>query len=465
MSEEEPATASEATGAPGGATARRLLGIRALWITPIAIASVLIVLMTLVYVGSVVSPTSHLHGLPVLVVDQDRGGSAQGRTVDLGRQVTSALTGTPAVASRLGLRSMTLGAARRELNRNGAYAAIVIPSGFTASTLALYGIGAPGAGAPALPTIQLLTNVRSGSLGVGLATGVAQPALAAISRQVGHALTGQAPASAFAGSGATLGIAALRANPIAVTTTQYRPLPDHSAQGLSAFYVALLTIMCGFLGATLINSTVDAALGYATTEIGPRWSQRMPVAISRWQTLLTKWLMAVVLCPLLTGILLLVSIAVLGMDASSVGLLWLFIALAAIVIALGTLVLFAALGALGQLVALLLFIYLALASSGGTVPLEALPGVLKAVANFEPLRQVLDGVRSILYFGAKGDAGLTRGFVMTGVGFVLWLVLGVAITTFYDRRGLDRLEPELLSYVSRSVRGYREQQAAPEESP
>jgi hypothetical protein len=75
---------------------------------------------------------------------------------------------------------------------------------------------------------------------------------------------------------------------------------------------------------------------------------------------------------------------------------------------------------------MLLFVYLALASSGGTIPLQALPGVLKFTANYEPLRQILDG---------------TRGFVLTGLGLVLWLILGIAITTWYDRKGLYRMQP------------------------
>ena len=37
--------------------------------------------------------------------------------------------------------------------------------------------------------------------------------------------------------------AAQLADPVALDTTTYRPLPDHSALGLSAFYVALLAIM------------------------------------------------------------------------------------------------------------------------------------------------------------------------------------------------------------------------------
>ena len=182
------------------------------------------------------------------------------------------------------------------------------------------------------------------------------------------------------------------------------PLPSHSGLGLSSFYIALLTTFCGFLGAVMVNASIDAVLGYATTEIGPVWRQRQPVAISRWQTLLAKWVMAVGLTVILTGLMLFTAVVILGMNSPHFVSLSLLSWFAATVVAIGTLVLFAALGTLGQLVALLVFVYLALASSGGTVPLDALSGFFRFVANFEPLRQILDGVRAILYFDARGDA-------------------------------------------------------------
>ena len=94
----------------------------------------------------------------------------------------------------------------------------------------------------------------------------------------------------------------------------------------------------------------------------------------------------------LTGLMLFTAVVILNMDAPHFASLWLLSWFAAAVIAIGTLVLFAALGTVGQLVALLVFVYLALASSGGTVPLDALSGFFRFFANFEPLRQILDGV-------------------------------------------------------------------------
>jgi len=435
---------------PPDMRASKLLRVRAVWVTVVAIASVLIVLMTLIYVGSVVDPVEHLRGLPVLVVNEDSGSTLGTQHVSVGNQVAAALEHTPAVSTRLALDSVTLPVARARLDGNDAYAAIVIPPNLTVSTLTLYGLQPADGPAPSLPTIELLTNVRAGSIGVSLATGVADPALVVISHVVGHTIAGMVPSNPAPGPS----LAALLANPFTLTTVVYRPLPPHSALGLSAFYISLLATMCGFLGATLINATVDGALGYATNEIGPKWQQRLPVAITRWQTLLGKWAMALVVPPILVALLLLSAIGLLHMDASHVALLWVFLSFGAMVIAMGTLVLFAALGNLGQLVAILIFVYLALASSGGTIPLEALPGVLKLTANFELLRQILGGTRSILYFNASGAAGLARGFFLTGLGFVLWLILGIAVTIWYDRKGLYRMQPEILEYMNRSAAAY-----------
>jgi ABC-type multidrug transport system permease subunit len=168
------------------------------------------------------------------------------------------------------------------------------------------------------------------------------------------------------------------------------------------------------------------------------------VAINRRQTFLTKWAIAAVAAPLLTGILLLVAVGALGMYAPHVLLLWLLCALASLMVATGTLALLAAFGSLGQLLAMILLVYLSLASSGGTVPIQALPGVFNVVGHVEPLRQVLDGTRAILYFGARGDAGLTQALVVIAAELVFWAAIGLTVTSWYDHKRLDRISADLL---------------------
>ena len=434
-------------------TARRLLRVPTVWVLPTILASVLIMVVTLIYFGSIVDPAAHLHGLPVLVVNQDQGASTPSGPVNLGAQTVSSFQHSSALTSRLTLQTATLEEAHDLMDQGADYAAVVFPTDFTQSTLELAGVSPTPAGTAPRPTVELLTNPRAGTLGVGLATGVLQPALSQASEKIGKQVLALRASSGHADPS----VRALLADPVAQEVTPYRPLPNHAGLGLSAFYLSLLTIMTGFLGATIINSGVDSALGYATSEIGPWWRLRQPLRITRWQTLLAKWTMAVVIVPFASGVMLIAAAAILQVDAPNGWLLWLYVAFASVVVAIGTLALFAALGTLGQLFALIIFVYLALASSGGTVPLEALSGFYRFTSSFEPLRQILDGVRAILYFDAQGDAGLTRALVLTSIGLVFWLVVGTVAVRWYDRRGLDRMQPEVMAYVNRAVRAYSDE--------
>jgi YhgE/Pip-like protein len=429
-------------------SARNLLTARGVWAVPFVMGSLLVVLITVFYIGSVVDPIGHLHGLPVAVVNQDRGVVIGTQRIDIGQKVEAGLSHSP-VNGPLGLTDTTLAAAERAMDKGSYYAAVVIPPGFTASLLTLAGVHAGGTGS-GRPDIVILTNPRAGTEGVSLATGVLQPALEAVSRQIGRQLAAVVP-----GPPPSPLQRAFFADPVSARTIEYRPLPSHAALGLGAFYTALLTLMCGFLGGIIVNTSVDAALGYATTEVGPRWRQRKPVPINRWQTLIIKWVMAVPITGAMTGLMLLVAVGILRLDAPYPGLLWLLAWLAATSVAEGTIVLFAVLGSPGQLLAMLLFVYAGLASAGGTVPLQALPSWLGWMAQVEPLRQILAGTRSILYFDAQADAGLARAVIAAGAGLVFWLIAGTVLVRWYDRRGLNRMDPELLAYVHASAQAYK----------
>jgi hypothetical protein len=325
--------------------------------------------------------------------------------------VQRGLSDSTAVAGRLALTDTTLSSAEQAMDHGASYATVVIPPGFTASLLNLAGVSASGPGSG--PEIVILTNQRAGTIGASLATGVLQAGLEAASRQIGRELAAFVPA-ARASSPLTRDFLA---DPVTVMTADYRPLPSHSALGLSAFYIALLILTCGFLAGTIINSAVDAATGYATTEIGPKWRQRQPLPINRWNTLIIKSVMVAVLTGLTAGLIVLVAAGILRMDAPHAGLLWLLAWLCSASVAEGTIVLFAVLGAsIGQLLALLLFVYAGLATAGGTVPLQALPAVLRWLAGIDPLRQILDGTRAILYFDAQADAGLARAVTYASLG-------------------------------------------------
>src|SRR5271169_632040 len=69
--------------------AKGLLKMRALWAIPVIVGSILLVLVTVVYIGSVVNPVGHLRGLPVSIVNDDAGATIGARHVDFGVQLQS----------------------------------------------------------------------------------------------------------------------------------------------------------------------------------------------------------------------------------------------------------------------------------------------------------------------------------------------------------------------------------------
>jgi YhgE/Pip-like protein len=194
---------------------------------------IVVVLITAFYVGSVVDPLAHLSGLPVAVVNQDRGAVIGTRQINIGQQVQHGLSGSTAVSGRLALTDTTLSSAQQAMDRGASYAAVVIPPGFTASLLTRAGVNASGPG-PGRPTIVILTNQRAGTVGVSLATGVLQQGLAAASGRIGRQLAALVPAARASSPLAS----DFLADPVTVTTAGYQPLPPHSALGLSAFYIA-----------------------------------------------------------------------------------------------------------------------------------------------------------------------------------------------------------------------------------
>jgi uncharacterized phage infection (PIP) family protein YhgE len=149
---------------------------------------------------------------------------------------------------------------------------------------------------------------------------------------------------------------------------------------------------------------------------------------------------------------LLVAVAGLGMYAPHVALLWALLTLSTLMTATGTLALIAIFGSLGQLLAVFLLVYLSLASSGGTVPTQALPGIFRTIGHVEPLRNTLLGTRAILYFGARGDAGLTTSLTVLACELVFWAAVGLGTAFWYDHRHPERISPDPTDLPDRTDR-------------
>ncbi|MEU1226661.1 DUF3533 domain-containing protein [Streptomyces sp. NPDC005828] len=399
-----------------------------LWLVPTILCSLVSLLLSLLYMGGILNPSDHLDRLPIALVDEDQGRPLPGQQENLGKQITDTVASVGSSKTSIDWRRLDAAEAQDALASGKAFGALVVPADFTASVAAL-----TTNRATARPTLTVLTNPGLGSLGSSLASqinqGAAHQASLAIGRQL--AATSAVPTTRV-----------LLADPVAVVTRVGHPIGRHSGLGLTAFYYTLLLVLGGFIGGNLVNAGADTALGYADSEIGPWHTRRPTVPVSRTQTLVLKMVMTAGISLLTTTLVMIATIAILGMDADHIPMLWLFSYCATVAVGLGVQAINAAFGGIGQLVSMFVFIALALPSSGATVPLEATPAFYRFLGIFEPMHQLSSGVRAILYFDARADAGLARGWIMIAVGVVAALAFGFAMTRYYDRRGLRRLTPQ-----------------------
>ncbi|WP_280437862.1 YhgE/Pip domain-containing protein [Nocardia carnea] len=435
-------TAGESdTGTTGAARAstgptRRRTALRA-WLGPVLVITALMALLSTMYLGYVIDPEKNLHEFPIALVNQDDGEIRDGTPVNIGDQITGALT-EQVPADKIDLRVTGIAEAQRLLGNGEVYGAIVLPSDLS-KRLSILGAGSVVPGDIDRPVITVITNPRTGTYATQILRIVTDEALAQVDAEVGKQLTatveaelGSAPAGGTELSGAAR---IVLADPIDVITEPYRPLPDGTGQGLSAFFYTLLVVLAGFTGAMIVHTMVDSALGFIPAEYGP-WFVHHPTAPhSRLRTLLLKWGVIAVTAPIVSGVFLGIG-KLLDMPITHGPALFLFSTLAIVAVGVTALSILATFGSAGLLINLVLFIVLGLPSAGATIPLEATPRYMAWLAAFEPMHQIYLGVRAILYFDL--GSGLARGVWMSLAGLAIGLVLGAVTTFVYDRNGLER---------------------------
>ncbi|QZZ31006.1 DUF3533 domain-containing protein [Streptomyces sp. ST1015] len=393
-----------------GVSPYRVLRARPLWIANGVLTGVLALLFTVFYVGANIDPAGQLKNLPVALVDADGG--------ELGARVAQGVAAAP--GDKVEWKVMTEREARTQLGKGKLYGALVVPADFSVSVTAL-----SNGTATHRPTLTVLTNQSAGSLGSSFARQAATEAASAASVRLGRQLA--------------LPDKALAADPIAVHIEDGHPIGDHSGLGMTAFYYSLVLVVCGMLAANVLTGQVDHALGYTHSDMGPRRLHRPLIRATRVQTLAVSSTMMAGLSLVMGTLVMLGAVGIMGMDAGHLPLLWLYSVAAIAVCGIGALALLAVAGTPGMLLVTLVFIAMAVPTAGATTPLEALPGFYRFLAEFEPLRQITGGVRSILYYDAQGDAGLTRGWLMMGAGLLAALAFGFGVTRLYDRKGLHRI--------------------------
>ncbi|MET8429599.1 DUF3533 domain-containing protein [Nocardia sp. NPDC004860] len=429
------------------ASARGLLRSKSLWLPSALILGLLSLVLSLLYLGANNDPVGSMKNLPIALVNADQGTQVAGKQINLGAQITPQISGAADLKGKVAWKLVDRHTADDLLAKDEAFGALVIPEDFSASVAALAG---PAHHEAHPPTMTVLTNPAAGSFGSSMAAEINRKVVQSTSAQVGlqlaqvlsqqaahQAATGSAEQPTAPGAAAQLMIA----DPVKATVEEGYPLGHHSGLGLSAFFYTLVLVLGGMLGANVIHAQVDTALGYLANDKGPFRTVKPVQHISRVRHFAVGSVLMLILSMLTSALAMAAAVGIIGIDASHLPMLWIFGTCATAAMGITALALLAALGTPGPIVSMLVLIGLAIPSAGATIPLQALPGFYRFLADFEPFRQVVDGVRAILYFDAQAAAGLGRAWTMVGIGFAVALILGVAVTHLYDRKGLHRTAP------------------------
>ncbi len=407
------------------------------WAVPIVITLAVLAALAAFYLGGILNPIVNLRHFPIAVVNEDAGPT--------GAQVVKGLLSNFDKDDAYDVRVLSHDEAKHQLDTAQIYGVAVIPPNFS-SKLQTYAKSAVNPGRIERAVIVVSTNPRAGTLGASIAGQTLARAVTMVDRLVGERLS-QEVAQQAAPRPLPGAVTLMLRNPIEVESTVHNALPDGTGNGLSAFYYSLLLLLAGFTGSIVVSMLVDSMLGFVPAEFGPVYRFAEQAKISRFRTLLIKWLFMAVLAVLTSGVYMLVA-SHLGMPIPHSLPLWLYGAFAIVAVGITSTSLIAVLGALGLLVSMFVFVILGLPSAGATVPLQAAPSFFGWLAKFEPMHQVFLGARALLYLNGSADAGLSQALTMTGIGLLIGLLLGGIVTRIYDRRGYHRIPPGLEATTS-----------------
>ncbi|WP_181723042.1 YhgE/Pip domain-containing protein [Nocardia gipuzkoensis] len=383
------------------------------WLPPLLVLLVLSIALPAVYLGGTLNPDGNLRDLPIALVVEPQTST----DIDAAEHVRTAVTdGVDAQA--IDLIAMSADEEREQMSAGKIFGAIRIPADFNTSITRL-ATAAPGPATHAV--VHLDTNPAAATMSTGLFTGHIAPVLA----QVNAGLAATLPQTAAA----TTALAAS----FTVTTAPLTPLPSHTGLGTSVFYYAVVLVLLGFVGASVIHPIVDSASGFQPSELGPKVQRRDYTPLSRRQLLAVKWCVALLAAPLGAGLIQLIATLAFDMPAPAPWQLYLFSTATIAAVNVGALTVFAIFGSLGPLVNMFFFVAMAMTSSAGTLPVEATPPFFRAIATFEPMRPIVTGLRSILYYDSTTQSGLHTAWIRLAIGGLIGITLGLVTTSVYDR--------------------------------
>jgi len=376
----------------------------------------------LVNFGAAKSPMANTRDLPVAIVNEDAGATVGGARMDLGERVTKSATSNGEIGNKVRwTRLENRLDAVRGIAEGKYYGALVIPPDYSGSIAELSILSANGSLEPS--RVEILTNPSAGPFASATVQTILTEVVEGASRATSERIAGGLEARSVQVSPQQ---AAVLGEPVVAEVTDVQPIGENSGRGLMPFYLMFTALILGFIGANALYGGLTTFAGAVAARTG-----REP---SRLRLFLAAMVLGFVLALLLGAVESLVAFGLYGVyHEAGVFYALSFLVLVSAVSLFLALVLLVALGPRGGiLTGSFLIISLGLATSGGTTPVQNLPGFFRSLSGVLPFEHMTEGIRALLFYDGRLEAGLGAALWVLAVYLLSSILLGGSISLVRD---------------------------------
>lgn len=397
---------------------KRFLKSTTIW-TPVWMITLLVFIMTLIYVPTFTSMMTNMEELPVLIINEDQGAELQDQKVNFGNNIETALIESAESNTLEWQNIASRDEAMELLNTGKDVAAVVIPADYSESLQTLKtGLVSNLSGLEAV-SFEVIINEASGQS----ATGVTTQAVTGVVNSISNSLTAEIAKALSTGENQlSAENALLLAQPIATTkTTAAEPLID---SGMSSFIIGMVLVISGMLGSSLIKSYINGV----EKELQPLNQKRQHYAGMHAEIVLGFCLSV--------SVSILVMMAVFGIygmpHTANLFSIFLFMILSLMTMFMLYTTVSIFLGLKWSLLINFPLNIMGIMASGGSISLYGLPSVVHFFSSFLPSRYVMDGLRSLVYYNGRMESGLEKSLLVLSIYLVVTIICCYWI--YYSRR-------------------------------
>ncbi|KWW21294.1 hypothetical protein AS888_17020 [Peribacillus simplex] len=400
---------------------KQLFKLRSAWF-PVWLITLLMLIMISVYLPVFSGANKNVPNVPLIFVNEDQGTVGASILMKLKEKQNGNSFNWKAADNEK--------KALNQLKNNQAHGALIIPADFSKeiSEVQKSLLSGKETGRPA--TLKILLNEGIGQSSSMIASNVLQLVAASTNQEVSGEIKIILNQKGISLSPEN---ASLMDNPVQFKTENVLGLPDNLNKGMTPFVMVIISSITGMMGANMIRGYLRKANGDL---------ENNGSSLSYTKILKAEMIFSIILA---FGVSSVSQIGVFGFfgssHTSSIFLIYPF----SFFCCLTMISLFKSLslifGGWGMLVMFPINI-MGIFSSGGPIPLSTLPIVHRIFSYILPTKYMVDGMRALLYYNGRMQAGLGTALFAISVYFIVTLAIIIAFIVYSSNRDRNNASEE-----------------------